>query len=291
MPLYTPPVDDGAPRAVLIVIDGARYTETLGDPERAHVPNLARLAQEGCAPGPILNQGTTITPFGLASLHTGIWDAWGKKASTGEGYFYRPTHWEYYRRQNDAPESDALWVLPGYNWSSIWKPSYDKNYGPSYWPTIVAEGDGDVEVTGAFARALLEHKPHFAVLYLADVDGAGHSGIWSTYIEAIETADRMVGEVWELLQSNEPYAGHTTLFVTSDHGRHDDAHGGFEGHGCSCDGCRQVTFLAIGPSISADCMPNRSWELVDIVPSLGRLLSFEPDQSDGEPMSGLYSGS
>jgi hypothetical protein len=79
------------------------------------------------------------------------------------------------------------------------------------------------------------------------------------------------------------------LFVTSDHGRHDDSHGGFQDHGDGCDGCREVTFLAVGPHIDPLCpaaAPPRT--LADITPTLGRILGYDAEHSEGEVMHEIF---
>lgn len=275
-------------RVVLVVIDGARYTETLGDPTETWTPRLHGLAREGCAPGPALNLGNTITPYGTASIHTGVWDAWTDDTADHDAHFDAPTHWEYFRKARNAPEEAALFALPGYSWDDIWKPSYDAEYGEDWWPVIRNDGGSDAGVAATFLEAMADPALALAVVYLPAVDGAGHSEDWDRYTAAVSEADRLVGEMWDAIQADPAWRDRTTLLVTSDHGRHDDDHGGFAHHGCSCDGCRQVTFVAAGPDVDPDCAPDRDWTLVDIVPTLGRLLGFTPRDTHGAMMDGLF---
>jgi hypothetical protein len=273
---------------MLVVIDGARYTETLGDPLGRHVPRMAELARTGCAPGPILNTGDTVTIAGMSVIHTGAWDAWIEDAGTGEVYQAVPTHWEYFRKQAGMDESQAFYILEDYG-EGVWKPSRDPDYGEAFWPTIVARGDTDQEVFENARMVLEQVQPAFAVVYLAAVDGAGHSGDWGEYTAALEAADAIVGHIWDLLQASPFYAGSTTLIVTSDHGRHDDAHGGFDGHGDGCDGCRQVAFLAVGPQVDHACPPAYPPRtLADITPTIGRILGTSAEKSEGVVMEEIF---
>ena len=134
----------------------------------------------------------------------------------------------------------------------MWLPSFDADYGPDYWPKFYSSGNLDIEVFENALTILKQDQPEFAVIYFADVDHAGHSGIWEDYVNAIANADQIVGDLWDKIQSDPHYANKTTMIVTNDHGRHDPEHGGFQGHGCSCQGCRHIQLLAIGPDIKSN---------------------------------------
>lgn len=69
--------------------------------------------------------------------------------------------------------------------------------------------------------------------------------------------------------------------MTNDHGRHDDAHGGFEKHGDSCEGCRHILCLAVGRGFPAHRVIKQRRTQCDIAPTIGELLSFPTPFSKG----------
>ena len=73
------------------------------------------------------------------------------------------------------PADDCIYVLKDL---CSWKASFDPDYGPDYWPYYHTEGWSDVDVWQETAQVIAEQSPGFLLVYLADVDHAGHSGDW-----------------------------------------------------------------------------------------------------------------
>ncbi len=118
------------------------------------------------------------------------------------------------------------------------------------------------------------------------MDHEGHSGDWTAYIDAIENADRIIGELWTWLQQDPEYSGSTTVLITNDHGRHTT---NFSGHGDQCDGCRTIQLLAVGPVIKAGHISSVQRSTPDIAPTIGRLLGFHTEYSSGSTMTEILS--
>ncbi|MBN1423121.1 alkaline phosphatase family protein [Candidatus Fermentibacteria bacterium] len=271
-------------RVVLVIIDGLRYSEGLGDTTHANVPEMWALASDGAIIEPFLNDGYTYTSRAIPAIWCGSWtevDQFTDPACGGQqnNYSRDPTVFEYFRKGLERPQEECIYVLKDVG--CPWKASFDPDYGPDYWPIYRSQGYTDLHVWQQAQSILTTEAPEFMMLYLAEVDAAGHSGNWAYYLSAIATADRIVGELWVLLQEIPAYAGRTTMLVTNDHGRHTYD---WTGHGCSCAGCRTIQLLAVGPDIVPNIVSNLPRTLRDITPTIGELLGFETPRVTGEPV-------
>jgi hypothetical protein len=272
----------------LVIIDGLRYSEGLGDPDHTHVPEMWALAQQGAIVEPFLNDGYTYTSRAIPAIWCGAWtavDTFSDPDCQGESnnHARMPTIFEYFRRNLSRPEEDCLYVLKDVG--CVWKASLDEDYGPEFWPLYHSVGITDLDVWLQAEPLLDAHTPSFFLLYLASVDHWGHSGDWDAYVSAIAEADSIVGMLWDYLQAHPSYAGTTTLMVTNDHGRHDYD---FSGHGCGCDGCRTVQLLAVGPDIEAGLVSTVPRGITDVTPTIGELLGFRTEDATGTAMAEIF---
>jgi len=116
---------------ILVIVDGARYSETLGDTSGRFAPNLKRLATEGVVIDSFFNNGWTVTNRGVPAIWSGSW-------STPLDTFYNgfqtqyatvPTLWEYFRKahQQDSTEAMYIFLLPG---CRVFVPIMDLPTGP-----------------------------------------------------------------------------------------------------------------------------------------------------------------
>jgi hypothetical protein len=289
LPGCAPPAEAAlADRAVVVVIDGLRYSEGLGDPEARFVPHMAALCSIGTKVEPFLNDGITYTSEAIPASWMGGW--FGSRDTVLEGrqtqYAAAPTFFEAYRKQLSRPAEDCVYFIKDVY--SLWRQSFDPEYGPDYWPHTHMAGYTDTEVWNEFQAEVPILHPRLIYLYLAGVDGAGHSGDWAEYTYAVTVADDIVGQLWTFLEADTFYAGRTAVFVTNDHGRHDDAHGGFSGHGDGCDGCRTIQLLAIGPDFAPGRICPGPRSLVDVAPTVASLLGFEMPWATGQAMEELW---
>jgi len=289
--LATPAAAWQTERVVLVIIDGLRYSEGLGDPTRAHVPQMAALAAQGALVETCLNMGVTYTDHAVPAIwcggYTDIVEFVDPDCGGADNNITTlPTVFEYFRKQLDKAPEDCIYVLK--NVGCPWRGSLHPAYGPDWWPLYDMSGYTDAAVWTETQAVLASESPELLLVYLADVDHYGHAGVWADYLEAIETADAIVGALWTRLQELPDYAGKTTLIVTNDHGRHTT---NWTGHGDSCAGCRRVQLLAIGPDTPAGLVSSVQREIIDVAPSIGLLLGFSTEYATGTAMSELFPGS
>jgi hypothetical protein len=276
-------------KIMIVIIDGARYTETLGDTTHTYTPEMWNLSTRGTIADRFINDGVTKTYRAIPALWCGAWTDVTDTTYQGSETQYAklPSIFEYYRKQKNKPPEECFYILKYI--SGLWLPSFDPDYGPDYWPEFHSVGSSDKDVAIQTQWVIDNHHPHFMLVYLADVDHAGHSGDWTTYTTAIHTADSIVGILWQKLQSDPFYKDSTTLIVTNDHGRHDEQHGGFQHHGCGCEGCRHIQFLAVGPSIKKGFISHIDRSIPDMTVTASFLLGINPEKSTGNVMQEIFS--
>jgi len=269
---------------VIVAIDGARYSETLGDPTLAQCPRLGLdLAGIGAQPSVFRNVGVTITCPGMSAICTGTLQ---DIANDGSERPHLPTLFEYLRKQKGTPASLVRVVLR--------KPKLDvlaysdhASYGASYGATVRTGFDSDALTYEAARADLFQYKPVLMLVHLGDTDFLGHANDWPGYLNSIRVADSLVWRLWNDIQSVPEMAGKTTLFVSNDHGRHDAAHGGFQNHGDGCDGCRRILMVMAGPDNFAGYVSQAQHDQRAIARTAGYLLGVSMPLAAGVVMDDL----
>lgn len=143
------------------------------------------------------------------------------------------------------------------------------------------------ELSVYIARQLMRRlAPSLLWITLHDIDVA-HSGTFSLYIEGIKRSDRLCAEIWKTIQSEPEYAGKTNLFILPDFGRDSDSSpggNGFQHHRTGDATSRTTWMMALGPGVRENHIVDRPVESTDLVPTLGSLLGFSANLSQGKPL-------
>ena len=269
----------------IIVVDGARYSETFGDPLHQYIPKIWNvLKPQGTIYTSFYNQGVTQTNSGHSSILTGTWQA---IANDGTERPHKPTLFEYYRKETGATASDN-YVILGKDKLDILAYSDYAGFGAAYTASIQTSTSqyDDIAAFNNIKTVINAAHPKFAIVNLPGTDRAGHDGPWSNYVTKLRLADSLVYEFWNFIQADPVYQNKTTVFVTNDHGRHlDGIADGFRGHGDGCSGCRHISLLVLGPDTPPGVTDTTTRTQIDIAPTAAVLLKFSPTFSVGTIMA------
>jgi hypothetical protein len=133
------------------------------------------------------------------------------------------------------------------------------------------ETRADTATVGACKKYLLNKSPSIVFLSLSGTDDAGHDRRYDEYLRQAHTADRLIGELWKLVQSLPAYAGRTTFLITTDHGRGRGAQ--WHSHGLLVGGSSETWFALLGSRVlpageRKEEARRYQWELKDLMLSL-----------------------
>ena len=141
-------------------------------------------------------------------------------------------------------------------WESPWTAT-DSN--PAHATTAALYGsllrywDGEVW-DGLMQQSVLqyvrERQPRLLFVGYGEPDEWAHAGRYDFVLQSLHNADGYVSELWAFLQSLPQYRGHTTLIITTDHGR-GSGETGWKDHGADVPGAGNIWLAAMGPGIPA----------------------------------------
>ena len=95
-----------------------------------------------------------------------------------------------------------------------------------------------------------EHRPRVVFLGLGETDELAHQKRYDLYLEQANKTDKMIAELWHLVQTTPGYKDNTTFIITTDHGRGKKI-AKWASHGEFIRGSSQAWLAVIGPGISA----------------------------------------
>ncbi|MBF0433116.1 MAG: sulfatase-like hydrolase/transferase [Fibrobacteria bacterium] len=293
--LFSAPVFSLTTHAIILVIDGARYTETLGDSTHAHVPKIAALAEQGtllanfrtAAKGSIAEDWSGTNP-GHARLTTGTYQ---NIKNDGTEYPSQPGVFQQYRKQNSGPQESG-WVICSKDKLKILANSSAPDWKDQYQPAMNCGGNGDGSggyradhLTHEIVKAkLLADRPALMVINYMEPDDEGHKNDWNKYLAAISASDNYAHDLWNTIQSDSLLRDSTVLFIVNDHGRHTND---FTTHGDNCEGCCKIMGVILGPDIKKGHIDSTLWEQIDVVPTIAQLLGFAVPTATGQVMTSI----
>lgn len=279
---------------IIVVVDGARISETWLDSNQHNIPRQKALLSEGVLLNNYRNTGPTLTISGHAALLTG---KTMKLHNSGMESPSAPTIFQQFQKQKDiSPEQTWLVASKGKLailanctdslWRDVYQPS--TNCGVNGGGVLSGYRD-DSTTTAVLFEILNKHHPKLSLVNFREPDYSAHAGDSLGYIKGIQNTDEYIHQIWQFIQNDPIYQNKTTLFITNDHGRHlDSIPPGFIDHGDDCEGCRRISMLALGPDFKQNTALSTPYCQIDLPTTIARLLGFDFSGGKGKIMEELF---
>ncbi|MBI4976501.1 MAG: alkaline phosphatase family protein [Spirochaetes bacterium] len=274
---------------IILVMDGARWTETWGESNKAYMPRITSdIAPEGAVLTEFRNAGYTETTAGHTALCTGTHQIIN---NSGKELPANPSIFHYLRKQYELPKTD-VWVITSKDklhvLSETTTPGWE-TYNPSIDCGKNGTGSGgyrdDARTFSNTCSVLTNNYPAAMIVNFKDPDSYGHGKKWDGYLGAIAAYDRYAAALWDVIRNDEKLRDSTTVFIVNDHGRHiDGVKDGYFSHGCTCDGCRHILCIAIGPDIRRGVTSDVPRNQTDVTATAAYLLSVAMPTGTGTVM-------
>ena len=122
---------------------------------------------------------------------------------------------------------------------------------------------------------ITRHKPKVIVLSLGETDEYAHQENYDMYLRKASEADRIISEIWYMLQTTEGYKNNTTLIITTDHGR--GSNNRWTKHGMLVTGSRHVWMAFLGKHVPAEgeMKHKEQYYLKQIAPTIALLAGIK----------------
>jgi Metalloenzyme superfamily len=143
-------------------------------------------------------------------------------------------------------------------------------------------GDGDYRPDSATERVALRYlatvRPRFLFVGLGDADEYAHRNDYGGYLTALHESDEFLGELQVTLDAMAERGRHTTVLVTTDHGRAYN----FRDHGMWHPESGRVWLVAGGPDVRGHgfVSATRRYTLSDLAPTVRALLGMTGGEGD-----------
>jgi hypothetical protein len=123
---------------------------------------------------------------------------------------------------------------------------------------------------------ILKNKPRIMLLGLGETDEYAHDGRYDGYLQHANYIDRMLSELWLMIQSTPGYRNNTTILITTDHGR-GKKDGTWSKHSTFVTGSSQAWLAMIGPNIpsAGEVKTAQQFYLKDLPQTIGALVGVD----------------
>ncbi len=276
----------------IIVVDGARYTDTWGEATHQFIPYRSVLLKQGVLCNNFYNNGFTFTCSGHQAMCTGVYEDIN---NNGTQYPTNPSIFQYWLKTTSEPKSKA-WIVATKDKLEILSDCLDPLWNGKFRPSTDCGVNGlftgyrEDSVTFNHLKTIVtNNQVRLAIVNFKQPDAAGHAGDSLAYLQGIRDTDKYIRDFWKMLQNDPKYKNKTTLIVTNDHGRHTAGHAdGYISHGDLCEGCRHVEFFGLGPDFKKNHTCETLYEQVDIANTVAEMLHFKIPTSTGRVMKDVF---
>ena len=134
-------------------------------------------------------------------------------------------------------------------------------------------------------------QPKVLFLALGETDAFAHDGNYDQYLHTAYAQDKMISELWNLIQSIPQYKNKTTLLITCDHGRGDIIKNQWTSHGPQIKDSGQVWIAAMGPDTKPQgiFIEKGRYYLAQLATTTAALLGFDFKPETHQAMTPIFS--
>jgi hypothetical protein len=158
----------------------------------------------------------------------GSWDGFKYAASSRDGTFYMNGGRDAVPAELSTPDIDR-YVDLSREIQQLWE-----------------ESSNDVLAFRIAKDYLLKNRPRLLWIGLGQSDDWAHARRYDLVLDYLHFTDKRISDLWQMIQSTEPYRGRTTLIITTDHGRGRTPADWAE-HDYGIQGCQDVFIAVVGP--------------------------------------------
>lgn len=152
-----------------------------------------------------------------------------------------------------------------------------------------APATGDEFTFLVSTEVMRRFAPSFLTITFSDMEVA-HFGSYALHLSGIRTTDRLIYELWNLIQELPEYKDKTTLFILPEFGRDLDGSttNGFFNHRQNSESTRLTWMLCMGDAVRNAQTIENPIEQTDICPTIARLFELKKLDLAGKPLPGLW---
>ncbi len=277
---------------VVVVMDGARFSETFGEPTLQYIPGMKSLLSQATYSTAFYNEGTTNTCNGHVAITTGVYQNINNGGNELPDY---PGFQQVWIKERKKDNSKA-WVITSKDKLEVLRNCKHNGWKDLYMPRTDCGNSGiftgyraDSTTYRMVKEKMANERPNLVVVNFKEPDASGHAGSWQAYLQGIRDVDAYISGLWQFIQSDPYYRDNTVLIATNDHGRHSPNIGdGFIGHGDGCDGCRHLMLFAIGKGIPKGKQISTYYDMTDLHSTLSTMVGVSNPYGTGVFMNNLF---